>query len=240
MSKSSQKVRSTLILVSPVTEYIFEQFKKVASMKRSNLLRIRDRKVKKKKLQPNLEFQQYIVNRQSSWKNLEQAGVSWNKLEPPRTTYKNFKPTGMSWNYLGRDGTIKKLRKKNLRKALHVQYHPSKYINIESTLKQRSPSTFINVTSTLIFGWKWKLSRGTFIEVFKRWQNVVETMSTELRWFNVDDLTLLQRSYLVENEGWADACSSTLFQLRQNKIRKLLIELRCFNVDIVAYRIRYC
>ena len=42
---------------------------------------------------------------------------------------------------------------------------PSKHINVESTLKQRWLSTFIDVVSTLIFGWKWNLSRRTFFDV---------------------------------------------------------------------------
>ena len=42
---------------------------------------------------------------------------------------------------------------------------PSEHINVESTLKQRWLSTFIDVVSTLMFGWKWKLSRRTFFDV---------------------------------------------------------------------------
>ena len=61
---------------------------------------------------------------------------------------------------------------------------PSKHINVESTLKQSWSSTFINVVSTLIFGWKWKLSRHMFIDV-------VSTL-TKQRWNNVDRVTLIQ------------------------------------------------
>ena len=66
----------------------------------------------------------------------------------------------------------------------YTSSHPSKHINVESTLKQRWSSTFINVVSTLIFGWKWKLSRRTFIDV-------VSTL-TKQRWNNVDRVTLIQ------------------------------------------------
>ena len=77
----------------------------------------------------------------------------------------------------------------------HILHSPSKHINVESTLKQHWSSSFINVVSVLIFGWKWKLSRRTFISVFQRWQNNVETTLIELRWFVVDDPTLFQGWY---------------------------------------------
>ena len=59
-----------------------------------------------------------------------------------------------------------------------------------STLKQRWSSTFINVVSTLIFGWKWKLSRRTFIDVVstlakQRWNIVDRITSIQRRWTNV-------------------------------------------------------
>ena len=60
-----------------------------------------------------------------------------------------------------------------------------------STLKQRWSSTFIGVVSTLIFGWKWKLSRRTFFDVVstlrkQRWLNYVDSSSITKRCFNVD------------------------------------------------------
>ena len=45
--------------------------------------------------------------------------------------------------------------------------------------------------------------------LFQPWQNNVETTSTELRRFNVDELTLFQRWYWVDNGSWADVCLST-------------------------------
>ena len=62
---------------------------------------------------------------------------------------------------------------------------PRKHINVESTLKQSWLSTFINVVSTLICGWKWKLSR-------IHWSTVVSTL-TEQRWNNIDRITSIQR-----------------------------------------------
>ena len=109
--------------------------------------------------------------------------------------------------------------------------YTSKHINVESTLKQRWSSTFINIVSTLIFVWKWKLSRRTFIDVFQRWQNIVEATSMELRRFSVDESTLFQRWNLVEKESSADVCLSTLFQRWQNNVETTLKELHQFNVD---------
>ena len=60
---------------------------------------------------------------------------------------------------------------------------PRNHINVESTLKQQSP-TFINVVSALKFGWKWKLSRCMFIDV-------VSTLTKQRR-KNVDRITLIQ------------------------------------------------
>ena len=61
---------------------------------------------------------------------------------------------------------------------------PSKHINVESTLKRRWLPTFINVVSTLIFGWKWKLSWRMFIDI-------VSTL-TKQSWNYVDRVTLIQ------------------------------------------------
>ena len=72
------------------------------------------------------------------------------------------------------------------KKNCHVSFEfASKHIYIDSTLKQRWSSTFINVVSTLIFGWKRKLSRRTFIDV-------VSTLAKQL-WNNVDRITSIQR-----------------------------------------------
>ena len=72
----------------------------------------------------------------------------------------------------------------------------SKHINVESTLKKFWSSTFINVASTLIFGWKWKLSRRTFIDVVltltkQCWNNVDRITSIQRRWLNVVSALIL-------------------------------------------------
>ena len=68
--------------------------------------------------------------------------------------------------------------------------HPSKHIHVESTLKHRWSSTFTNVASTLIFGWKWKLSRRMFIDFVstltkQHWNNIERIMSIQFRWPSV-------------------------------------------------------
>ena len=97
---------------------------------------------------------------------------------------------------------------------------PSIHINVESTWKQRWLSTFINVVSTLIFGWKWKLSRRAFIDVVstlakqrsnkidtsiqRRWTKVVSTLKFGWKWklsrrmFIVVVSTLTKRGKNVE------------------------------------------
>ena len=110
----------------------------------------------------------------------------------------------------------------------YTSSHPSKHINVESTLKQRWSSTLFK---------RWYLVENeSWADVhlwtlFQRWQNSVETTWIELRGFNVDEPTLFQRWNLVENESWANVCLSTLFQRWQNNVETTLIELRWFNVD---------
>ena len=87
-----------------------------------------------------------------------------------------------------------------------IFYKPSKHINVQSTLKQRWSSTFINVVSTLIFGWKWKLSRRTFI-------NVVSTL-TKQRWKNADRITSIQRR-------WTNVVSTLKFDWKWKLSRRM-------------------
>ena len=93
-----------------------------------------------------------------------------------------------------------------------------------STLKQRWSSTFINVVSTLIFGWTWKLSRRTFIDV-------VSTL-TKQRWYNyVDSTSMNQRCLNVEI--WLKMKVEPTYVYRRcfNVDKTTLIELRWFNVN---------
>ena len=89
-----------------------------------------------------------------------------------------------------------------------------RWINVEKT--------FIKVVSTLIFGWKWKLSQRTFIDVVstltKCWNDVDRIMSIQRRWTNV---------VLMFKFGWKWKLSRRMF----NDVVSTLIQLRWFNVD---------
>ena len=61
------------------------------------------------------------------------------------------------------------------------------WINVETTLIVNVHQRF----STLIFGWKWKLSQRTFIHVFstltkQRWENYIDSSSMNQSCFNVE------------------------------------------------------
>ena len=62
--------------------------------------------------------------------------------------------------------------------------------------------------------------------LFQRWQNNVQTTSTALRQFKVNEIW-----NLVENESWTDVFLSTLFQRRQNICSMSITQYR-FNLDI--------
>ena len=83
--------------------------------------------------------------------------------------------------------------------------------------------TFINV-STLIFGWKWKLSRRTIIDV-------VSTLAKQ-HWNNVDRITSIQRR-------WTNVVSTLKFDWKWKFSRHMFLDVVstlmtqfCFNVDI--------
>ena len=71
--------------------------------------------------------------------------------------------------------------------------------------------------------------------LFQPWQNNVETTSTELRWFNVDEQMLFQLWNLVENKSWADVWLSMLFQRWQcwNKIERIT-PIQCWWSNIAS------
>ena len=86
---------------------------------------------------------------------------------------------------------------------------PSKEINVESTFKQRWSSTFINVVSTLMFGWKWKLSRCAFIDVNstltkQHWNNVDRITSIQSRWTNVASTLKFGRKWKLSRRMFID------------------------------------
>ena len=97
---------------------------------------------------------------------------------------------------------------------------PSKEINVESTFKQRWSSTFINVVSTLIFGWKWKLSRRTFINVVstltkQHWNNVDRITSIQCRWTNIVSMLKFDWKWKLSQHMFIDVVS-TLTKQRWN------------------------
>ena len=89
-----------------------------------------------------------------------------------------------------------------------------------STLNQRWLSTFIDVVSTLIFGWKWKLSRRTFIDV-------VSTLAKQ-RWNNVDRITSIQRR-------WPTQCCFNVEIWLKMKVEPTYVYRRCFNVVLSTF-----
>ena len=102
---------------------------------------------------------------------------------------------------------------KNCLVCVHL-WISSKHINVELTLKQRWSSTFTNVVLTLIFGWKWRLSRRTFIDV-------VSTLTKE-RWNNVEIITLVQ-------------CWWTNIQFKI-KVESTYVHGRCFDVEKLSLK----
>ena len=110
---------------------------------------------------------------------------------------------------------------------LSQQIHP-RWINVETMLIVNVDQRCFNADIWLEMKVK---SAYIFLTFFQRWQNNIETTLIELRRFNFDEPTLLQRWNLVENESWADVCLLTLFQRWQNNVETTFIELRWFNVD---------
>ena len=113
---------------------------------------------------------------------------------------------------------------------------PSKQINFESTLKRRwSSSTFINIVSTLIFGWKWKLSRRTFMDVVstltkQRWSNVDRIMLIQRQWINVVSTLKFGWNWELSRRMFIDVVS-TLTKHRWNNIERITtIQCRWPNV----------
>ena len=114
----------------------------------------------------------------------------------------------------------------------------SKHIYVESELKQRWLSTFINVVSTLIFGWKWKLSQRIFIDAVsmlakQRWNNVNRITSIQRRWTNV----IFQRFKF----GWKWKLSrrifmdvvSTLTKQRWSNIESIM-SIQCWWPNVIS------
>ena len=103
-------------------------------------------------------------------------------------------------------------------------------------------------TSTLIFGWKWKLNRRTFIDVVstvtkQRWNNVDRITSIQRRWINVVSTLkygwkwkLSRRMFIdvvstLTKQCWNNIDRVTLIQCWRPIVVSTLIELRRFNAD---------
>ena len=114
---------------------------------------------------------------------------------------------------------------------------PSKHINLESTLKQHWSSTFINVVSTLIFGWKWELSRCPFIDVVSalgKWRskNVERITSIQRRWTNIVSKLKFGWKWKLSRRMFIDVVSTLTKQRWKNYVDSMSMTQSCFNVDI--------
>ena len=114
---------------------------------------------------------------------------------------------------------------------------PSKHINVESTLKQRWSSTFINVVSILIFGWKWKLSRRTFIDFVstltkQRWNTVDRITSIQRRWTNVVSPLKFGWKWKLSRRMFTDVVS-TLTKQRWNSVDRATL-VQCWWPNVVS------
>ena len=77
-------------------------------------------------------------------------------------------------------------------------------------LKQRWSATLINIISTLILGWKWRLTRRIFFDV-------VSTL-TKQHQNHVDRITSIQRR-------WLNVVSILKFRLKQKLSRRMFIDV---------------
>ena len=103
-----------------------------------------------------------------------------------------------------------------------------RWINVEKT--------FIKVVSTLIFGWKWKLSQRTFIDVVstltKCWNDVDRIMSIQRRWTNVVLMFKFGWKWKLSRRMFNDVVSTLTNQRWYSYVDSMLMTHCCFNVDI--------
>ena len=108
---------------------------------------------------------------------------------------------------------------------------------LSQQIQQRWSSTFINVFSTLIFGWKWKLSRHTFIDVVstlakKRWNSVDRITLIRRRWTNVVSTLKFGWKWKLSRRMFIDGVS-TLKKQRWNNIERTT-SIQCWWPKVVA------
>ena len=92
-------------------------------------------------------------------------------------------------------------------------------------------------TSTLIFGWKWKLSRRTFIDVAstqvkQHWNNVNRIMLIQCRWTNVVSTLKFGWKWNLIWRMFIDFVS-TLTKHRWNSIERIT-SIQCWWLNIVS------
>ena len=114
---------------------------------------------------------------------------------------------------------------------------PANASTLKLTLKRRWSSTLINVVSTLIFGWKWKLSRHTFIDVVstltkQRWSNVVRITLIQRRWTNVVLTLKFGWNWKLSRRMFNDVVS-TLIKQHWNNIERIT-SIQCPWPDVVS------
>ena len=90
-------------------------------------------------------------------------------------------------------------------------------------------------TSTLIFGWKWKLNRRTFIDVVstvtkQRWNNVDRITSIQRRWINVVSTLKYGWKWKLSRRMFIDVVS-TLTKQRWNNIDRVTL-IQCWRLNV--------
>ena len=116
------------------------------------------------------------------------------------------------------------------RKGNNIKPSITPFIKLKGTEKEYPANT-----STLIFGWKWKLSRRTFIDVVstltkQRWNNVDRITSIQRRWTNVVSTLKFGWKWKLSRRMFIDVVS-TLKKQRWNNIDRItLIPRRWSNV----------
>ena len=108
-----------------------------------------------------------------------------------------------------------------------------RWINVETTLT-------VNVhqrCSTLIFGWKWKLSRRTFTDFVstlkkQRWNNSDRITSIQRRWTNVVSTLKFGWKWKLSQRMFIDVVS-TLTKQRWNNVDRVTL-IQCWWPNVVS------
>ena len=92
-------------------------------------------------------------------------------------------------------------------------------------------------SSTLIFGWKWKLSWRIFIDVVstltkQRWNNVDRITSIQRRWTNVVSTLKFGWKWKLSRRMFIDVVS-TLTKQRRNSVDRIML-IQCWWPNVVS------